>query len=56
MQFSEAKDLIDILRDKFFHRLKAKAGWGKLEIQMEFEKAISDTFIAEWDKRDKAKE
>ena len=51
MDFKDAKELIDSLRDNFFNRLKAKTGWGKEEIKMQFERAISDTFIASWDKK-----
>lgn len=52
MTFKDAKDLTDILRDKFFNRLMVKTGWGREELKFEFERAISETFIASWDKRD----
>ena len=52
MEFKTAKELIDDLRDCFFKRLNAKTGWGKEDVKMEFERAISDAFVASWDKKE----
>jgi len=56
MNFKKASDLIDTLRTKFYERLNRKTGWGKEELKMEFERAISDTFIASWDTKEKGEE
>lgn len=51
-EFAKIKDILDDLRNHFFDRLKKKTGWGKEEVKIEFERAISDTMIAAWDKKD----
>lgn len=51
INFKDAKELMNTLRDKFFARLKTKTGWGREELKMEFERAISETFISSWDKK-----
>lgn len=53
-EFAKIKDIMDDLRTTFFDKLNRKTGWGKEEVKMEFEKAISDTFISAWDKREKS--
>ena len=34
--------LIDLIREKFKRRLSQKTGWGRVELMLEFEIAITD--------------
>lgn len=52
-EYAAIKDIIDDLRTNFFRQLQRKTGWGKEEVKLEFEKAISATFVAAWDRREK---
>jgi hypothetical protein len=36
------KELLDLIRDKFYARLERKTGWGKEELKLEYEKAITE--------------
>jgi len=38
------QQFIETLRSVFYDRLNRKTSWGKEELKLEFERAISDTF------------
>ena len=38
----KAKELIDSIRHEFLHRISAKTGWGRIEVMVEFERAVTD--------------
>jgi hypothetical protein len=50
--YANIKDILDDLRIHFYNRLNRKTGWGKEELKLEFEKAISDTMIQAWDRKE----
>lgn len=52
-EFAQITEVLDALRATFFKRLQCKTGWGKVELKLEFERAVSDTMAALWDKGSK---
>lgn len=37
--------LLDLIRKKFMDRLQAKTGWGRIDVLVEYDRAVSEAVI-----------